>query len=325
MSEAIVFIFLVLIIALLLIFIFKKETTDRAQSESIRDLERRITDLMTSQLNEIRQNVSGSSEAMYRQIYDFAKETTMLREDLKDVSEKVGKVSTFQDIFKSPKLRGQWGESSLEHMLSQHFPSELLEKQHLFSSGEKVDAILKLPNKKLLSIDSKFPFDNFEKMIGLQGEERKSFEKVFASDVKKRIDEIANKYILPSENTVDFALMYIPAEAVYYEIINNLSRKYDLNGYAWGKRIILTSPNTLYLTLRTVEYWLRDTQISKQTQEILERLNKIYKDSDILSEEFRKLGNHLKNTVSSYKNSQKRLSLFSNKVGKLLEKKKLKK
>ena len=89
------------------------------------------------------------------------------------------------------------------------------------------------------------------------------------------IDDISSKYILPSENTVDFALMYIPAEAIYYEIVNNIGKDFDLVNYAWSKRVILTSPNTIYLTLRTIEHWFKDTQISRQTQDILKRLNRM--------------------------------------------------
>ena len=113
--------------------------------------------------------------------------------------------------------------------------------------------------------------------------------------------------------------MYIPAEAVYYELINNIGRNFDLTQYAWSKKIILTSPNTIYLTLRTIEHWFKDTQISRKTQEILKRLGKINQDASKLMTDFRKMGSHLRNTVSAYDSSEKRLSLFSDKVEKLLE------
>ena len=274
-----------------------------------RNLERRITDLML-----------GQSKTMNDQMHSFTKEATQIREDLKQVQESVKDVSSFQDIFKSPKLRGQWGEASLEHILSQHFPQELYKIQYLFSSGEQVDAVLFLPNGRVLPIDSKFPSENFDKMIKAAGETEKNFfRKSFLEDVKNRINEIAVKYILPSEGTTDFALIYIPAEAVYYEIINNIGREVDVAGFAWSKKIILTSPNTIYLTLRTVEHWFKDTQVSKQTQEILKKLGKIHQDGEKLMDEFRKLGGHIRNASSAYEDSEKRLSLLDEKVEKLVE------
>lgn len=313
----------VIVLAGLIIFYLKKSQVGQNQTNAIRDLERRLTDLMIGQLKDIRESQIGDARAMNQQISSFTKEATQIREELKKVQESVKDVSSFQEIFKSPKLRGQWGEASLEHILAQHFPAELYKIQHLFSSGEQVDAVLKLPNGRILPIDAKFPSENFGKMIEAKEDDKEYFQKKFIEDVKMRINEIIAKYILPSEGTVDFALMYVPAEAVYYEIVNHI-KEADLAAYAWSKKIILTSPNTIYLTLRTIEHWFKDTQISRQTQEILKRLNKVHEDADKLMQDFRKLGSHLKNATSSYDNSEKRLTLFSDRVGKLLEIKEVK-
>jgi len=303
-----------------IIFFLRKSKVDEKQSEAIRDLERRITDLMINQLKEIRGSVDGTSKQLNDQVRSFTKETTEMRENLKQIENIVKDVSSFQDIFKSPKLRGQWGEASLEHILSQHFPKELYKIQYLFPSGEQVDAVLKLPNGRVLPIDSKFPSDNFDKMIKAgTATEKNFFKKNFLDDVKNRINEIATKYVLPSEGTTDFALIYIPAEAIYYEIINNIGKEIDIAAFAWSKKIILTSPNTIYLTLRTVEHWFRDTQISKQTQEILKKLSKVHQDASKLMDDFRKLGNHLKNASSAYSDSEDRLKLLDDKVEKLVE------
>jgi len=327
MADSILFLIVAFLIAGIgiLIIYFKKLQVDRGQSEAIRDLERRLTDLMIGQLKEIREGQLGDSRAMHQQISAFTKEATQIREDLKQVQERVKDVSTFQEIFKSPKLRGQWGEASLEHILAQHFPEELYERQHLFSSGEQVDAVLNLPNGKILPIDAKFPSENFVKMIESSGSERDAFQKKFIEDVKGHIDKIASKYIIPSESTVEFALMYIPAEAIYYEIVNNIGRQFDLAGYAISKRVVVTSPNTIFLTLNTIEHWFKDTQISRQTQEILKRLDRVQQDASKLMNDFRKLGSHLKNAMSSYDSSEKRLNIFSDRVDKLKEFKEVKK
>ena len=313
-------IFLIVLGVSLILFYSRKSKVDKTQSDAIRDLERRLTDVMIGQLDKIRGSVDGTSQAMNDQMRSFTKEATQIREDLKQVQATVKDVSTFQEIFKSPKLRGQWGEASLEHILSQHFPKELYKVQHLFSSGEQVDAVLKLPNDLVLPIDSKFPSENFDKMVKAATETEKSFfKKSFLEDVKNRINEIASKYILPSESTTEFALMYIPAEAIYYEIVSSLGKELDVAAFAWSKRVILTSPNTLYLTLRTIEHWFKDTQVSKQTYEILKKLARVHQDAEKLMDDFRKLGSHLRDASSAYGNSEKRLELLDDKVEKLVE------
>jgi len=308
-------------LGMIVFFVFygRKSKTDQGQTEAIRSLEQQIN-VMVGQIKEISGAVGGTSQEMNKQISSFTKEATQIREDLKQIQNTVKEVSSFQEIFKAPKLRGQWGEANLEHILGQYFPHELCKRQYLFSSGEQVDAILKLPNGKILPIDAKFPADNFLKMVDTASETEKNFyRKSFLEDVKSRINEISSKYILPSENTVDFALMYIPAEAIYYEIINNIGRELDVSGYAWSKKIILTSPNTIYLHLRTIEHWFKDTQISRQTQEIVKRLARISQDAVRLMDDFRKLGGHIRNASSAYDNSEKRLSLLGERVEKIIE------
>ncbi len=312
-------ILIVVAVAGITIFYIKKSMVDKTQSDAIRDLERRLTDLMINQLKEIRGDVDGTSKAMNQQISSFTKETVQIREELKGVQETMKGISSFQEIFRTPKLRGEWGEANLGHILSEYFPKELCLSNYSFSSGAQIEFVLKLPNKKLLPIDAKFFSDNFEKMKETRTEkERNIYQKKLIQDIKFNINEISAKYILPAENTVDFALMFVPAEAIFYEIMFNL-RGEDIADYARTKKVVLTSPNTIYLTLRTIIDWFRDTQISRQTQEILKRLNKIQTDADRLMNNFRKLGNHIKNASSAYEDSEKRLSLLNEKVEKLIE------
>jgi len=324
MDELIVILTTLLIIlggGFIALFWLRKLKVDEKQSEAIKDLERRVTDLLL----EIRRDVDDSSKAMHGQISSFTKETVQIREQLKQVQEEMKSISSFQEIFKTPKLRGEWGEASLAHILKEYFPPELYETNHSFSSGEQVEFVLKLPNRKLLPIDAKFFSDNFEKMKEAKTEkERKDFQRKFIQDIKFNIDKIASKYILPSENTVDFALMYIPAEAIFYELMFNLKSE-DLANYARNKKVVLTSPNTIYLTLRTIIDWFRDVKISRQTQEILKRLNKIQEDAEKLMQNFKKLGVHLRNATSAYESSEKRLSLFTDRVKKITELKEVKK
>jgi len=322
MSDALLIIVFILIAGGMMAVAFfltrKKGDIDQKQNDSIRDLERRLTDLMSGQLKEIRGSVDGTSKAMNQQISSFTKETVQIREDMKQVQEVMKSISSFQEIFRSPKLRGEWGEESLEHILSEYFPKELYQSQYLFSSGEQVDIALKLPNNKILPIDAKFSYDNYKKMVEAENdEEKKLFRKKFIEDTKVKIQEIASKYILPSEGTTDQAIMYIPAEAVYYEI--TMMQEEDLARFARSKRIILASPNNILLTLSAVSHWYKDVQISRKTQDILKRLTKIQQNGKKIMDVFRKLGSHLKNALSSYDDSEKLLSRFDDRVERLLE------
>ncbi len=285
------------------------------------ETERRLTEVINKELKEIRGSVDFTSSTMNEQISSFTKEATGIRKEMEEVQEVVRGISSFQEFFRSPKVRGQWGEANLKHLLQEYFPEELYSIQHRFSSGEAVDAVLRLPNKKLLPIDSKFPFDNFRRMVEAEGKEKELFRKKFLEDVKKRIREISEKYIIPAEDTVDFAVMYVPAEAVYYEI--NMSQDTDVAEFARSSKIILSSPNTFYLTLRAIEQWFRDTQITGRAHEVMKRLSRIEKDGEILTNEFRKMGIHIKNTVVTYKSSRKRVSLFDKRVKGILKNSKI--
>lgn len=274
---------------------------------------------VSQQLEHSRQASERSSSSVLAQVQSFTKGMTELKGVVEQVQQRVKDVATFQDIFKSPKLRGIWGEASLESALGQYFPRDRYETQHYFKSGEAVDAALKLPNDLLLPIDSKFNWENFEKMLNADTEvARDGYRKTFLSDVKKKIDEIATKYLLPAEGTTDFALMYMPAETLYYEVIQNV-KEADLSEYARAKKVILVSPNTFFLTVSAILHWFNDVQFSKQTRDIMKRLSRVVQDAGKLSEEFRVLGKHLGNAQSAFDDTDKRLELLVERTQKVIE------
>jgi len=278
-----------------------------------------VHQLLNDQLEKNRESTAKATLSVHQQVQSFTQGMTQLQETVKQVQESVKGVSSFQDIFKSPKLRGIWGESSLEAALNQYFPKDIYEMQHYFKSGEAVDAILKLPNGYILPIDSKFNWENFEKLVNAENDiNREIHRKAFYSDVKKKIDEISSKYLLPSESTTDFALMYIPAETVYYEVINNI-KDVDIPAYARSKKIFLVSPNTFFLSVSAIMHWFRDVEVSKQTKEIIKKLDKIAQDGTKLGDGFRRLGKHISDAHSSYEDNEKRLSLMMDKVETVLE------
>jgi len=278
-----------------------------------------LSQLVSDQLRESRESTQRATLAVHQQVQGFTQGMTQLQEGLKQMHDSVKNVSSFQDLFRNPKLRGQWGEMSLEASLAQYFPRDRYGIQHYFSSGEAVDAVLKLPNEILLPIDSKFNWDNFQKMVNSDNDiHRDGFRKLFLSDVKKKVDEIATKYILPSEGTTDFALMFVPAETVYYEMINNI-KDVDIPEYARKKKVMLVSPNTFALSVSAIHHWYRDMHINKQTQSIIKKLERVVADSSKLSDDFRKLGNHLSNARSSYDDTEKRLELMVDRIQKVVE------
>ncbi len=276
-------------------------------------------DLMNKQLEQSRQSSEKAVLAVHQQVQGFTQGITQLHEGLRNMHDSVKNVSSFQDLFRNPKLRGQWGEMSLEASLAQYFPRDRYSIQYYFSSGEAVDAILKLPNDVLLPIDSKFNWDNFQKMVNSDNDiHRDGFRKLFLSDVKKKVDEIASKYILPSEGTTDFALMFVPAETVYYEMINNI-KDVDIPEYARKKKVMMVSPNTFALSVSAIHHWYRDVHLNQKTQDVMKKLERVVADSTKLSDDFRKLGSHISNAKSAYEDTEKRLGLMVDRVKKVVE------
>ena len=176
---------------------------------------------------------------------------------------------------------------------------------------DAVDAVIHL-GERLVPVDAKFSLENFQKMQDEKDEAAKNnFRKKFIQDVKNRVDEIASKYILPDENTYDFALMYIPAENVYYEVAVN---KDELFAYCLGKKVIPVSPNTLYAYMQVICLGLKGMKVEENAKQILKSLSAL--DVEILKfkEEFDILGKHISSTQSKYLDSQKRLDKFQDKL-----------
>jgi DNA recombination protein RmuC len=221
-------------------------------------------------------------------------------------------ISSLQDILRPPKLRGGFGELMLNDLLRQTIPHDHYTFQYQFKGGERVDAIITL-GERLVPIDAKFPLENFKKYIESDDEDTKRrARKEFINNVKKHIDTIATKYIRPAEQTFDFALMYIPAENVYYEtIIKDDSGGEGISDYAMKKKVIPVSPNTFYSYLQTILLGLRGMRIEERVEEVLKHLQALRGDFGRFGEDFDTLGKHLRNGLQKYDDAGKDLDKFS--------------
>lgn len=226
-------------------------------------------------------------------------------------------ISSLQDILKAPKLRGLLGELFLEELLRQILPQDRYVLQFRFQSGEKVDAVILL-GQGMVPVDAKFPLENFKRLLTTQSseEETRRHRKQFCQDVKRHVDQIASKYILPGEGTFDFALMYLPAENVYHEAIlkEDGMNEESLSQYAISRKVIPVSPNSFYAYLQAIVLGLRGLKIEQSAKEILNGLAQLAGDFKKFYEEFEKVGGHLSDARSAYERSEKRLGRLENQL-----------
>lgn len=229
----------------------------------------------------------------------------------------VGKdIAQLQEILRAPKLRGSFGELFLGDLLAQILPPKSFSLQHRFKSGETVDAVVRLG--RLVSVDAKFPLENFKRLVQVQDPQEKSqLRKRFVDDVKRHINSIATKYLLPDEGTFDFALMYIPAENVYYETIikeDDVADQGSIMTYAFSKRVVPVSPNSFYAYLHTISLGLRGMEVEENARHIIDQLARLRGDFVRFKDDFSLLGKHLNNTRTKYEDADKRMSRFEDKL-----------
>jgi len=238
----------------------------------------------------------------------------------REVLEKSKSIGALEDLLRAPKFRGGMGELFLGDLLQQILPPTVFELQHKFKSGETVDAAVKI-GSNLVPVDSKFPLENFRKFVQEDNErEKAAFKKKFYADVKKHIDAIAGKYILPDEGTYEFALMYIPAENIYYETIlrdEGFGEEKSAFSYAMQKKVIPVSPNSFYAYLQVIVLGLKGLDIEKSAQEIIRSLARLGGDLKRFEADFELIGTHLSNAKSKYDDAEKRLDKFTDKLGRL--------
>lgn len=292
------------------------------QSSSIGLLQQQLEAIRTSQTNlgqTMEKNLQAGRQSVDKHLLSSKETLEKLQNQLgklKSDSERMlqlgADVRSLQDILKAPKLRGQLGEQSLEKLLREILPADSFKLQYQFKNGKIVDCLVQMPDYSV-PIDAKFPLPSFEAMIKAQNDDEKAkLRRQFQADVTRHIDKIAANYINPDEDTLDFALMYIPAENVYYEtVIKYESDKTDVLRYALDKKVIPVSPNLLYAYLMTIVMGLHGLQIEKQAAQIRQNLGKLAGSFAAFTENWEILGKHLRNAQGQYDEAQTKLNKFT--------------
>jgi DNA recombination protein RmuC len=229
--------------------------------------------------------------------------------------QEVGKnISSLQDLLRAPKFRGGFGEFLLERLLADILPHNNYSLQYKFRDGEIVDAVIRIGGN-LVPIDSKFPLEDFERMIAAESEEEQAtLRKQFTRTIKKHIDNVT-KYILPDEKTFDFALMYIPAENVYYEtILRGYAEESEIYSYALQKRVIPVSPNSFYAYLQVIILGLKGLHIERTAHEILGHIGRLQGDLRDFQEDYATLGGHIRHAAGKYDDAARKLTRLGDKL-----------
>ncbi len=323
---------------LLLYFVTRKPSNESALllKEDLRALSEDITRLKEGVQTQISDRLDKSQTAMFgalqkqssesnKIITEITRNLTELKESNKRVVDVADELRTLQNVLQNPKQRGGLGEYYLDTVLGNVLPPHVYEMQYPFKDGQIVDAVIKLDKGRLLPIDSKFSLENYNRLIEEKDKtQREAIVKTFKADLKLRIDE-TSKYIRPAENTLDYAFMFIPSEAIYYDLlINNVgatgTNSRDLIEYAFiDKKVIIVSPTTLLAYLQTVMQGLKSLQIEEQAKDIQKRVGELGKHIAAHDTFMQKLGNSLSTTVNHFNGAHKSLQRMDKDVVKIAD------
>ncbi len=311
MSPDTLIIITFLLLGLLVLYFLLKSQVSKPQTDPT--LNAWLKSLQQS-FDTTNRTTNASLQQNYRELFSRLDQATAVISDLKKEAGAFGEVSRsmkdLQDYLKSPKLRGNIGEQVLTDLISQMFPKNSFHLQYRFKSGQIVDAAIKT-QAGILPIDSKFPMENFQKIYSTTSASEKSSARLaFVRDVKKHVRDISSKYILPEEGTLDFALMYIPSESIYYEIVN----EQDILDLSRQLRVYPVSPTTLYANLQTILLSLEGQKIAGKTAEVFTLLRAVQKDYEKLNENFSLLGKHLTNAYNSMNSTSQTMNQIGNKL-----------
>lgn len=259
---------------------------------------------------EIQDSISSSNKDINNRLTEAARLFADVQRKVGEMTELGRSMKDVQDLLKGPKTRGIFGEDALEMLLKQVLPLQSYQMQYRFESGEIVDCIIRL-KEGLICVDSKFPLENFRALLKAENEvDQTAFRKAFARDVKKHVEAIAKKYILPNEGTLDFALMYVPMESVFQEIVNDQ----ELNEYGRAKKVFITSPNSFYNYITTISNVLKGAKMNELARQVLNLLGALKQDSDKFTNTLGVLTKHVTNAKSTVDSVNEEFRALASKV-----------
>ncbi|PIS09292.1 hypothetical protein COT75_02185 [Candidatus Beckwithbacteria bacterium CG10_big_fil_rev_8_21_14_0_10_34_10] len=291
----------------------KNTKVDENLLKVIETLQKGTSDLqqgLQNQSKSIADTLHKSTKTLNERLDNAAHFIAQVSKEVGQMSEIGRSMKDLQEFLKSPKLRGNIGEEVLKDLISQMFPKNSFHLQYSFKSGEKVDAALKTDGG-ILPIDSKFPMENFQRLVKAETKrDRDKARRALTIDVKKHIRDISKKYILPEEGTMDFALMYVPSEPVYYEVANIV----DLTEYARKHRVYPVSPTTLYAHLQMILLSFEGKKIEVRSREVFRLLRATQKDYEKTESVLHVLGKHINNTYNQFSNALQSFSLLGQKI-----------
>jgi len=298
-------------------------------SKSVAEMKEGLSDRLSEKLDRNQKlmfdNIHKQFSESQKIVASVSKDLSELKESNKQVVSVTDELKTLQNILQNPKQRGVVGEYMLETVLGNILPPDGYQMQYKFSDGEIVDAVVFLDKKKKLSIDSKFSLENYNRLVEEKDKTaREKLVKVFKADLKNRIDETA-KYVRPDEDTLDYAFMFIPSEAIYYDLLANTigqtgTSARDLLEYAFiDKKVIIVSPTTFSAYLQTVMQGLRSLQIEERAKEIEKRVGMLGRHLGSYEQFMHKLGSSLSTTVNHYNTAHKELKKIDKDVVKIAD------
>ena len=281
---------------------------DRRLQGVIETMDRRLGEL-DSKVDRRLESASETTSRIHERLGKVDEATSQMLERAKDLAR-------LEQALRPPKSRGGFGELLLENLLRDRLPPSAFSMQHTFASGERVDAIVRVD--RLIPVDSKFPLDNYNRVAEAESDDERALaERQFGRDVKQHIDAIAAKYIRPDEGTYDFAFMYVPVEAVYYELA--CGKTGALLSYAHERRVFPVSPTTFTAYLQVIALGLRGMQIEQHAHEVMAYVAELSRDFDRFADDFDKIGTHLEHAQSKYHAAGKRLDRFETKLERAAE------
>lgn len=301
----------------------------RSLDESLRmlddRLERRINEVkehVTSRVNENLQfsqtstkEVNDRLSTASKVIGDLRERITAFEEGSKKITDLGKSIGDLTNVFKAQKMRGGWGEESLESLLVEFMPKDVLEFQYKYKTGDViVDAIVKF-NDSFLPIDAKFPLENFIRLNEATSDEEKStIKKALKKDIQKHVTDIASKYISKEEKSLDVAFMYIPAENIYYETVIRDDEDLNIKRFCFDRHVVPVSPSTLYAYIQIVLLGMKGMQVSKKAKEILDSIKTMESEFGRVLDSYSVIGSHLTHAQQKYAETDKYLSKFGNRL-----------